>query len=185
MKVLKEPGHYVDGDGLALVIGRRGGKSWVLRTVVKGKRRGIGPAGVSWVSWVSLAEARDKARTLRLIAREGGDPIATRRVEQECPTFEEAARRVHTEQIADQGRNEKHRAQWLSTLPPIGPLRKRSSSGAQLLPLRSIWSIRQGASTRAPGSSSPRWSVQGGRPRAVFASRHGRGVPAPGARSQA
>ena len=35
VEALKEPGHYVDGDGLAPVIGKRGGKSWVLRTMAK------------------------------------------------------------------------------------------------------------------------------------------------------
>ena len=113
VEALNEPGHHVDGDGLALVIGRRGGKSWVLRTMVRGKRRDIGLGGVSWVS---LAEAREKARALRKIAREGGDPIAARRAGRTCPTFEEAARRVHAEQIVSRGRNEKYRAQWLKTL---------------------------------------------------------------------
>ena len=61
-KALKSPGHYVDGDGLALLIGKRGGKSWVLRTVIKGKRRDMGLGGVSWVS---LAEAKDALRTPR------------------------------------------------------------------------------------------------------------------------
>ena len=113
VEALKEPGHHVDGDGLALVIGKRGGKSWVLRTMVRGKRRDIGLGGVSWVS---LAEAREKARALRKIAREGGDPIAARRAGKTCPTFEEAARRVHAEQIVSWGRNEKYRVQWLNTL---------------------------------------------------------------------
>ena len=113
IRALKSPGHYVDGDGLALVIGKRGGKSWVLRTMIKGKRRDMGLGGVSWVS---LAEAREKAREARKIARERGDPIAARKAEQDCPTFEEAARRVHAEQIVGQARNEKHRAQWINTL---------------------------------------------------------------------
>lgn len=110
---LSEPGHYVDGEGLALVIGRRGGKSWILRTMVRGKRRDIGLGGASWVS---LAEAREKARAARKVAREGGDPIAVRKLESDCPSFEEAARHVHAEQIVGQARNEKHRAQWLNTL---------------------------------------------------------------------
>ncbi len=76
VETLKSPGHYVDGDGLALVIGKRGGKSWVLRTMVRGKRRDIGLGGVSWVS---LAEAREKSRAARKIAREGGDAQAERR----------------------------------------------------------------------------------------------------------
>ncbi|HHL22679.1 MAG TPA: site-specific integrase [Aliiroseovarius sp.] len=139
---LKTPGHYVDGEGLALVIGRRGGKSWILRTMVKGRRRDIGLGGVSWVS---LAEAREKARAARKIAREGGDPIATRRREQACPTFEEAARRVHKEQIVGQARNAKHRDQWINTLityafPHIGskPLRDIDQSDV-LRVLAPIW----------------------------------------------
>jgi hypothetical protein len=85
----------------------------VLRTMVRGKRRDIGLGGVSWVS---LAEAREKSFASRKIAREGGDPIAARRANVACPTFEEAARKVHAEQILSRGRNEKYRVQWLNTL---------------------------------------------------------------------
>lgn len=113
VETLKEPGHYVDGDGLALVIGKRGGKSWVLRTMMRGKRRDMGLGGVSWVS---LAEAREKAREYRKIAREGGDPIDAQKTSSDCPTFEEAARKVHAEQIVSQSRNAKHSAQWINTL---------------------------------------------------------------------
>lgn len=108
-----KPGHYVDGDGLAMVIGKRGGKSWILRTMVRGKRRDIGLGGVSYVS---LAEAREKARELRRLARTGGDPLAIQRTIHACPTFEEAARKVHAEQIVGTSKNDKHRAQWINTL---------------------------------------------------------------------
>lgn len=139
---LKEPGHYVDGDGLALVIGKRGGKSWILRTMVRGKRRDIGLGGVSWVS---LAEARDKAREARKIAREGGDPIATRQSLTACPTFEEAAHTVHSDQIVGHGNNTKHRAQWINTLntyafPHIGAKSVRDIEQPDILRVLSpIW----------------------------------------------
>ena len=139
---LNLPGHYVDGDGLALVIGRRGCKSWVLRTMVRGKRRDIGLGGVSWVS---LADAREKARESRKIAREGGDPIAAKKVEVDCPTFEDAARLVHAEQIVGQARNEKHRAQWINTLqnyafPHIGTKVVRDVDQSDVLRVLSpIW----------------------------------------------
>jgi integrase len=127
------------------VIGKHGGKSWVLRTMVRGKRRDIGLGGVSWVS---LAEAREKARALRKIAREGGDPIAARRAGKTCPTFEEAARLVHAEQIVSRGRNEKYRVQWLSTLrdyafPHIGsrPVRDVVQSDV-LRVLAPIWTAK-------------------------------------------
>ena len=142
VETLRASGHHVDGDGLALVIGKRGGKSWVLRTVVRGKRRDIGLGGVSYVS---LAEAREEARKMRKIAREGGDPIAARKANAACPTFEEAARRVHKEQIVGQAKNEKHRAQWINTLrdyafPVIGGKTVREIGQADVLQVLSpIW----------------------------------------------
>ena len=142
VETLKTPGHHVDSDGLALVIGRRGGKSWVLRTMVCGKRRDIGLGGVSWVS---LAEAREKSRAARKIAREGGDPKAERDRNRDCPTFEAAARLVHSQQIVGQAKNEKHRAQWLNSLrdyafPYIGSKTVREVDQADVLRvLTPIW----------------------------------------------
>ena len=142
VEALRLPGHYVDGDGLALVIGKRGGKSWILRTMVRGKRRDIGLGGFSWVS---LAEARDKARDARKIAREGGDPIAARQSLTACPTFAEAARTVHSDQIVGQATNTKHRAQWINTLdtyafPYIGEKSVRDIEQADILRVLSpIW----------------------------------------------
>jgi integrase len=139
---LNEPGHYVDGDGLALVIGKRGGKSWVLRTMVRGKRCDIGLGGYSWVS---LAEAREKARDARKIAREGGDPIAQRKARSACPTFAEAARKVHTDQVVGQGSNGKHKDQWINTLvtyafPTIGQKPVKDITSADVLAvLAPIW----------------------------------------------
>ena len=39
---LSAPGRYTDGNGLYLVIDRSGAKRWVLRTVVRGRRRDMG-----------------------------------------------------------------------------------------------------------------------------------------------
>jgi hypothetical protein len=46
VETLKEPGFYGDRDGLYLSVKPSGAKSWILRTVVHGKRRdlGIGPS---------------------------------------------------------------------------------------------------------------------------------------------
>lgn len=139
---LKSPGHYVDGDGLALVIGKRGGKSWVLRTMILGKRRDVGLGGVSWVT---LAEAREKARGARKIDREGGDPIAAKKALVACPTFAEATHKVHSDQIVGQGKNGKHKAQWINTLttyafPFIGEKSVREIGQSDILQVRSpIW----------------------------------------------
>lgn len=68
-------GTYADGNGLYLRVDASGSKLWILRTVVQGKRRDIGIGGFSCTS---LVEARTRARILRKIAREGGDPLAKR-----------------------------------------------------------------------------------------------------------
>ena len=102
-----------DGGGLYLLVAPSGSKSWVLRTVVTGRRCDI---GLGSVALISLAEAREEAVRLRKIARSGGDPLAERRRERRpVPSFEVAARQVHASHAAA-FRNEKHRKQWVSSL---------------------------------------------------------------------
>jgi hypothetical protein len=107
---LRKPGFYGDGEGLYLKVASAGSKSWILRTVVQGRRRdlGLGSAGL-----VPLAEARTKAREFRRIAREGGDPDTVRK--QESLRFDEAARRVHSN-LSETWRNGKHAKAWLASL---------------------------------------------------------------------
>jgi len=113
IRALSEAGRYADGNGLYLVVEPSGSKRWLLRTVVQGRRRDIGLGGFSLVS---LAEAREKALDYRKLARDGGDPIAERRkVTSEIPNFAEAAERVHAEHKAT-WKNDKHAAQWISSL---------------------------------------------------------------------
>lgn len=113
VNALKEPGRYADGGGLFLVVDPSGAKRWLLRTVVHGRRRDIGLGGLSLVT---LAEARGKALEMRKIARDGGDPLAARRqAKAVVPTFAEAAERVHEDHKAS-WKNDKHAAQWITTL---------------------------------------------------------------------
>ncbi|MDH3265084.1 MAG: tyrosine-type recombinase/integrase [Paracoccaceae bacterium] len=107
---LKEPGFYGDGEGLYLKVSRSGGRSWILRVVVHGRRRDL---GLGSASLIPLAEARTKAREFRRIAREGGDPDTIRK--RESLNFEEAATRVHA-QLLPTWRNKKHAAAWLSAI---------------------------------------------------------------------
>ncbi len=107
---LRDKGFYGDGEGLYLKVGSGGAKSWILRTVVHGRRRDL---GLGSASLTPLAEARTKAREFRKIAREGGDPDTIRK--QESITFEEAAMRVHA-QLLPTWRNKKHAETWLSTV---------------------------------------------------------------------
>jgi hypothetical protein len=114
---------HADGGGHYLQVDQNGARRWVLRTVVRGRRRDIGIGGFSYTT---LAEARETARRLCKTARSGGDLIAERDKEKRRSiTFEEAARKVHTEHIVPVARNEKAAKQWLWALerfafPKIG-----------------------------------------------------------------
>jgi Arm DNA-binding domain len=48
------PGMHADGNGLYLVVQESGSRSWILRTLIQGKRRDIGLGGLSTTS---LAQA--------------------------------------------------------------------------------------------------------------------------------
>src|SRR3954454_24593083 len=89
---MKTPGRHGDGNGLYLIVDPSGAKRWVLRIVVRGKRRHI---GLGSLRLVSLAEARTKAVEYRKLARDGGDPIEAKLISKTTvPTFAEAA--LHT-----------------------------------------------------------------------------------------
>jgi len=119
------PGRHTDGGGLYLKVDPSGARRWILRTVVRGRRRdfGLGSANL-----VSLAEAREKAFELRRVARSGGNPkVRTREDEGKATTFEEIARQVHNRKFKDNKNNSKHIAQWIRTLetyafPTLGNL---------------------------------------------------------------
>lgn len=119
------PGRHADGGGLFLKVDPSGARRWILRTVVRGRRRDF---GLGSASLVSLAEAREKAIELRRIARSGGNPkVRTREDEGKATTFEELARQVHERKFKDNANNGKHIAQWLRTLetyafPTLGNL---------------------------------------------------------------
>lgn len=116
VQTLTAPGRHADGGGLYLLIAPGGSKSWVLRTVVRGRRCDI---GLGSASLISLAEARDAAATLRKTARGGGDPLAERRsARRPVSTFGDAAGQVHKEQIRS-FKNEKHKKQWISSLAGV------------------------------------------------------------------
>jgi integrase len=140
-KALKA-GRYADGNCLYLFVDDHASKRWVLRLVVRGKRRDM---GLGSVALVSLEEARDLARRYRKIAREGGDPFEERKISKgKHVTFEQAALSVH-ELNAPAWRNKKHAEQWLSSMqlhvfPFIGTRQVSEITAADILTVLSpIW----------------------------------------------
>jgi len=139
---MKRPGLHADGGALFLRVLPTGGKNWVLRIMVRGRRHDI---GLGSAQLVTLAEARAEAVRLRRLARAGGDPLAERRKGRaNVPTFEEAARKVWEANRAT-WKNAKHAAQWLSTIetyanPTIGKMPVGDvTSGDVLRVLSPIW----------------------------------------------
>lgn len=110
VETVTQPGMHGDGGGLYLNVAPSGSKSWILRTVVHGRRRDL---GLGSAALVKLADARELAREYRKIARQGGDPDVVRK--RETMTFEQAAKRVH-ESLSPTWRNEKHRTSWLASV---------------------------------------------------------------------
>ena len=116
----------------------------VQRLVIRGRRRdfGLGSAAL-----VSLAEAREKARANRKLAREGGDPLAERRRVRNMLSFAEAAERV-VEQKRSGWRNPRQALDWMASLrryafPRIGRMPvSEVTSGDVLEILAPIWHVK-------------------------------------------
>jgi integrase len=151
VRQLKTAGRYADGNGLYLIVDPSGAKRWVLRTIVQGKRRDIGLGGLSLVS---LAEAREKALAYRKLAREGGDPLLhKRKAVPDIPTFALASEKVF-EEHKHSWRNDKHAAQWITTLrtyafPAIGSQRVDQIEAPDILKvLGPIWLTKQETARR-------------------------------------
>lgn len=141
VRAASRPGRMGDGEGLYLVVQPGGSKSWICRVQKHGLRRDF---GLGSASKVSLATAREMAREIRGWVEVGLDPIFERRKVQGIPTFREAAAKV----IAANGktwRNEKHAAQWSSTLeayvfPHIGDRQVNEITGPMIRNLLAeIW----------------------------------------------
>ena len=135
------PGRHCDGNGLYLFVQPSGARSWVQRLVIRGRRRDFGLGGVALVS---LAEAREKARANRKLAREGGDPLAERRRAWNMPSFAEAAEQV-VEQKRSGWRNPRQAQDWMASLgryafPHIGRMPIAEVTSADVIGiLAPIW----------------------------------------------
>ena len=115
-------GRHADGGGLYLNVSASGGKSWVFmwsRMEAKpegGVKQRRFEMGLGGYPALTLGKARELARDHQSAIVKGRDPLAEKRRDAE-PTFAEAADKfLSGMEIA--WRNEKHRAQWRSTLGP-------------------------------------------------------------------
>lgn len=113
--------HAVGGvPGLLLQVTEGGGRSWVLRTMVGGKRRSM---GLGSYPGVSLARAREIASGLKEQVDAGKDPISERRAAKAALklaqakelTFAQAATRCHAGKSAE-FKSAKHRQDWINSL---------------------------------------------------------------------
>ena len=143
-------GRHGDGAGLYLLVTDTGARSWVLRVQVAGKRRDI---GLGALSDATLEEAREKARTLRKVARAGHDPIAMRdKAKLTIPTFKAAAETCHVARKA--GWKARHADAFLSTLklhvfPKIGSLRVDSVDEKDIVAVLSpLWREKPAAARK-------------------------------------
>ena len=65
VKRASKPGKYGDGNCLYLVVTESGAKHWLLRLVIRGKRRDM---GLGSADLISLDEARDSTEDLLALA---------------------------------------------------------------------------------------------------------------------
>ncbi|MBT2186104.1 tyrosine-type recombinase/integrase [Sphingobium nicotianae] len=162
-----KPGRHVDGKGLSLFVAPTGGRSWVLRVQVAGRRRdiGLGTADVSSKQerrrdgeteesvplleqrLLTLAEAREKAALLRKLAKAGRDPVAERDKERIVrPSFAEAVIKAHAE--FKDGWSEKEADAFLASLkehanPTLGKKRVDHIEASDVAEaLKPIWTAK-------------------------------------------
>lgn len=157
---LNRPGRWSVGgvDGLGLQVTKSGAQSWVLRFRIGARQREM---GLGSFPTVSLAGAREKARQLRSIVGDGGDPIAIIEARESAAlaerqtqkTFSEVAER-YIAQHERSWKNAKHQAQWAATLrtyaePSIGKLLVKDIRAAHVIGvLEPIWTTKTETATR-------------------------------------
>ena len=143
------PGRYGDDPTLCLVVTRTGGRSWVQRLILGGRRvdRGLGGWPV-----VSLQEARLTALSNRRAARAGVDPFKGRKAAG-MPTFRQAAERT-LEANRDRWSDSTVRT-WAGALsnhvyPMLGARKVDSITRADVIEvLRPIWATKPAAAETA------------------------------------
>ena len=157
------PGMHAVGGvaGLLMQVSDTGARSWILRIWVGPNRRNIGLGGYPDVT---LAQAREKAREMRLAVSEGRDPLAERQAaraalwadQARSLTFEKAVEKYLAAKLGE-FRNEKHKKQWRSSLdayalPALGPMAVDAIEVRDVLrALEPIWAVKTETASRLRG----------------------------------
>ena len=147
-----KPGKYSDGGNLYLIVSPNGSRKWVLRFTWRGRAKEM---GLGTPATVSLADAREKAASARRKIAQGLNPIDERKRTSGVPTFGEMADQVR-ETLSAGFRNEKHKAQWKSTLATYAaPLRDKPvdtvTTDDVLAILKPIWTTKPETASRVRG----------------------------------
>ena len=146
---IKEDGvHWVAPSLYLQVRQEQGTRSWLFRYSRAGENQWV---GLGALADKQLTEARDEAAMLKVQVKRGGDPIADKRQIEalskprtKIPTFAECAT-GYIESHRDGWKNDKHAAQWPSTIrmyvnPVIGKLPVDQVSVEHVLRiLKPIW----------------------------------------------
>lgn len=162
---LSTPGRHADGNGLYLVVdppsktgdGAAAARRWLFMFRWQGKLKEMGLGGLSTVS---LAEARQKAGEARKLLDAGRNPIDVKRqakaIDPTRPkTFGDLVDKLVPDIVAG-FRNEKHKAQWKTTLDQhaasLRPLLIGDVGTEQVLDvLKPIWLSKAETASRLRG----------------------------------
>lgn len=153
---ISEPGRHADGGGLYLVVGPGASRRWVFLFRWDGKLKEMGLGGLTSVP---LADARRKAAEARRVIADGRSPLVEKRAEaarrQAAITFGDFADSLIAD-ISHGFRNEKHKAQWASTLRTYAaPLRDKAlddiTTEDVLAVLKPIWTTKSETASRLRG----------------------------------
>jgi integrase len=147
-----KPGKYSDGGNLYLIVSATGARKWVLRFTWRGRAKEM---GLGSATSVPLADAREKAASARRKIAQGVNPIEERKRDGGIPTFGEMADDMR-ETLSAGFRNEKHKAQWKSTLETYAaPLRAKPvdtiSTDDVLTVLKPVWTTKAETASRVRG----------------------------------
>ncbi len=147
--------------GLYLQITPSAGRSWLLRTTIANKRREIGLGGYPDIT---LSQARERARETKAQVLAGIDPVAQRKAFKAALVADQRRGMLFSEAVdhylaakLDAFKNDKHRAQWRSTLetyatPELGKMLVQDINVQDVLRvLEPIWHSKTETASRLRG----------------------------------